>query len=704
MATTPLSQAILQGMDPGVYRPLSDLDTGNALAAQGMDSSPTSKWGALGRLAQALSGAYLTNSATSDLAKTIGAGKKSAADLWIQRQTPAAPPQSAPLAPPVQTVPGPQASSGPGPQTSPFPQNTQPSLPAVAPQAPVPGSANEAVANRFPGGSPAMQSAQAQITPPVMQALADGAAPGAGNDAVAAIEAAAAKHGVKPDTLHKIAAIESDNNPDAVNPNSSAKGLFQFTNATAKQYGLSDPKDAGASADAAARLLLDNQKSLKQALGRDPTDAELYLAHQQGAGGAAKLLANPNANAVALLGRDAVLNNGGTPDMTAGQFAQKWTSKFDNAPDGTGGASPVRLAQANIRPGVASDAAPPGAADASEGLGVSELLQVLHHPYASEEEKALASKLLLQKLTPKEDEFASSPQGIFNKRTGELKQGQGGAAGDYGGLQGKDLLEAVQKNNPAVASQVTAIIEGRAPYPTGSRLNPVQQQVKELVTQIDPTFEVGNTGARIKVRNEFNGGGPSSPAAAITSGNTAIQHLGHLSNEAEKLGNFDSGIPGNNWINEAKNAIARNAGGGVAASNFDSIRNKYIEEATKFYRGTGGNEADLQRDIAALNSAQSPSQLRDVIKTQADLMQSKINALQERWKHGMGPLVEDFPIIHPESQAAIYRINQRQAGKSVDDEGKPLSDAASSKPATTNGASADRAAIEAEMRKRGLLQ
>src|SRR6185312_8300383 len=127
-----------------------------------------------------------------------------------------------------------------------------------------------------------------------------------------------------------------------------------------------------------------------------------------------------------------------------------------------------------------------------------------------------------------------------------------------------------------------------------------------------------------------------------------------------KLGNFDMGIPGNNIANQVKNAVARSAGGGIAATNFDSIRNQYIEEATKFYRGTGGNEADLQRDIEALNSAQSPSQLRDVIKTQAQLMKSKINALQERWKHGMGPLVPEFPIIHPESQSALDRINDRQ--------------------------------------------
>src|ERR1700761_7599830 len=83
MATDALTQAIIQGLDPGVYRPLSDIRQGEALQAVGQDASPTSKWGALGRLANAAAGTYLANSATSDLAKTIASGKRSAQDQLL---------------------------------------------------------------------------------------------------------------------------------------------------------------------------------------------------------------------------------------------------------------------------------------------------------------------------------------------------------------------------------------------------------------------------------------------------------------------------------------------------------------------------------------------------------------------------------------------------------------------------------------------
>ncbi|WP_337739167.1 transglycosylase SLT domain-containing protein [Agrobacterium vitis] len=142
------------------------------------------------------------------------------------------------------------------------------------------------------------------------------------------ISEAATRHGVDPNALMQIASVESGFDPNAKNPNSSAGGLFQFIDGTAKQYGLADRFDPAQAADAAARLAKDNSAALKSALGRDPTAGELYLAHQQGAQGAIKLLSNPSARAADVVGGEAVSLNGGADGMTAGEFAAKWTSKF----------------------------------------------------------------------------------------------------------------------------------------------------------------------------------------------------------------------------------------------------------------------------------------------------------------------------------------------------------------------------------------
>lgn len=150
------------------------------------------------------------------------------------------------------------------------------------------------------------------------------------------ISEAAARHGVDPNALLTIAWIESKGDPNAKNPNSSAGGLFQFIDSTARGYGLSNKFDPAQAADAAARLARDNSTALEGVLGRKPTAGELYLAHQQGIGGATKLLSNPNARAADLVGADAVRLNGGSADMTAGQFASLWMKKAGDThvPDG----------------------------------------------------------------------------------------------------------------------------------------------------------------------------------------------------------------------------------------------------------------------------------------------------------------------------------------------------------------------------------
>lgn len=128
--------------------------------------------------------------------------------------------------------------------------------------------------------------------------------------------------------LQRTAQLESSMGRNMKNPNSSATGPFQFIKSTAKQYGLTDPMDWEQSTDAASRLARDNAATLSRALGRAPTSAELYLAHQQGGGGAAQLLANPDAPAASIVGKDAVRLNGGNLNMTAREFAGIWLTKF----------------------------------------------------------------------------------------------------------------------------------------------------------------------------------------------------------------------------------------------------------------------------------------------------------------------------------------------------------------------------------------
>lgn len=181
------------------------------------------------------------------------------------------------------------------------------------------------------------------------------------------IAQAATQYGIDPATMAAIAQVESRMDPNARNPRSSAGGLFQQIDANWSQYGKGNKFDPSANVDAAGRYLSDAKKTLSSRLGRDPTPGELYLAHQQGPGGASKLLSNPSARAADLVGLNAVRLNGGRPDMSAAEFAGLWDKKLGNVmgkppqgqPPGGMPAPPQWAQQFPTQPNAATVAASP---------------------------------------------------------------------------------------------------------------------------------------------------------------------------------------------------------------------------------------------------------------------------------------------------------------------------------------------------------
>jgi len=136
--------------------------------------------------------------------------------------------------------------------------------------------------------------------------------------------------------LARSATIESGGGRNKANPeNPDVGGTWQFSTATAKAVGLGDRMDDYAAANAAVKLTMQNYDLLKEGLGREPTPGELYLAHQQGAGGAIALLTNPRASAADVLGKKAVELNlpksmrDRAGSITAGEFAAHWVNGFN---------------------------------------------------------------------------------------------------------------------------------------------------------------------------------------------------------------------------------------------------------------------------------------------------------------------------------------------------------------------------------------
>ena len=111
-----------------------------------------------------------------------------------------------------------------------------------------------------------------------------------------------------------------------------------------------------------------------------------------------------------------------------------------------------------------------------------------------------------------------------------------GLAPDAMNSHGEDFISLL---DPATATQVKAIIEGRAPYPTGMMLKtPYGQKLAQFVTQADPTFESANSTARAKVQADYSTGTLAKTNNAL---NTAIGHIKELNDTVDALGNYDQG-------------------------------------------------------------------------------------------------------------------------------------------------------------------
>ena len=135
----------------------------------------------------------------------------------------------------------------------------------------------------------------------------------------------ALRQGVDPSTALTIWSAEGVvTNPASQNPNFSAMGIFQHTAGTWGDLRGTDQDrtDGRKQIELGVALTKQNNAALTKGLGRQPQPWEIYLAHQQGVDGAKALIhADPSANAGDVVGNPkAITLNGGTPNMSAGQF------------------------------------------------------------------------------------------------------------------------------------------------------------------------------------------------------------------------------------------------------------------------------------------------------------------------------------------------------------------------------------------------
>ena len=165
-----------------------------------------------------------------------------------------------------------------------------------------------------------------------------------------AIQRASERYSMPQSTLRAFAAIESGGNSRA--RTGSYYGVYQLSHSEFRRYGgRGNIFDLKANTDVAARKLRSESDAFSQHYGRAPAASELYMIHQQGVGGAAMHMANPDAPAWLNMyltdegqrkgpawARLAIWGNvpadqrarfpGGVDSITSRQFMDMWATKM----------------------------------------------------------------------------------------------------------------------------------------------------------------------------------------------------------------------------------------------------------------------------------------------------------------------------------------------------------------------------------------
>lgn len=268
-----------------------------------------------------------------------------------------------------------------------------------------------------------------------------------------------------------------------------------------------------------------------------------------------------------------------------------------------------------------------------------------------------------------EDEFGNKQYGIpsqlMQQRGGQvqLPGAQGGGVNGPGvgifdqlqGLTGQAALKKINDINPGIGATVEGLVKGDIPYTASLIKSKRGEIIDALARVVDPSFSAGTYAQRQATIKDFNkNGGANTAGGQEAFGNVGIKHMGEIYDLAEKLPDHTNWGPLNTTVNALDiQRQQRSANGGDIGSYKLSVMNGFDEIAKALGIGTGEGQAKLQ---AALDAAQGPTAVRQVVRQQAKLLKDKLDTLQQRWNTEMGPAAGNRRVVSPEAEQVLNRI------------------------------------------------
>lgn len=178
---------------------------------------------------------------------------------------------------------------------------------------------------------------------------------------------------------------------------------------------------------------------------------------------------------------------------------------------------------------------------------------------------------------------------------------------------------------PQYRNQVKALGEYRqAPLTSMALRSPQGAMLSSWVNQAYPGYDASQYGAKTKARADFVSGPDGRSLTAI---NTAVDHLGTLSQLSNALGNGNIQA-----VNALGQAWAQQTGS-PAPTNFEAMKQIVGDEIVKALVGTGGSQSDRAAAAETISKASSPQQLAGAIQTYQQALAGKLGPLRQKYSY-----------------------------------------------------------------------
>jgi hypothetical protein len=257
----------------------------------------------------------------------------------------------------------------------------------------------------------------------------------------------------------------------------------------------------------------------------------------------------------------------------------------------------------------------------------------------------------------KDDPQTAAPY-MVNTKTGETKpvappSGSAQTSQADPSLMGEDFLKTMPGDR---ANLIKGIADGRVPWPPGQAYrSPAGQVLMRQVMQYDPSFSATDYNRRFAVQRAFTTG---PEARNVTSFNTALGHLANLRQSADGL--LDSELLGGkfkplNWLQQTGQSLV---GQDARIKQFALDAQALASEMERSFRGTGGNVTEIESLKEKMNSIDTPGTMKAVIKEASNLLASRIEAINETYRRGMGPRHDIGELLTPRSRSVYEAIQE----------------------------------------------